>query len=150
MKTKKQSRQVSSIIRKISMMILYCCVMMTVMFSGGNASGSVGERVRRIATDLLPNPPIALNVRSGVLSDWVLRVRNISTDKGIKVRVFFDKQQCATSLALMPGEIGEVGMLELNYGPRNGDRGTITVEGYSKKLYFELANDSKYRTWYGL
>lgn len=49
----------------------------------------------------------------------------------------------------MPNEMVEVGLLEIEWAFEEGNKGHVAVDGYNKKIYFEITNDG-YRTYVGL
>ena len=98
-----------------------------------------------------PPPPIATETRSGLLSDKVLYIKNLSSDKDlvVTIRLKNERWTLGDKLIVIPAnDKVSLGALELNgYKLTVGDRGVITVQGYSKKYLFELGEDGPSYEW---
>ena len=98
----------------------------------------------------LPEPPLSVSVRVGMLSVYVVQVRNES-DRTKHVRVFIYNGNNYDSIVgkhIKPAETEDFGYLEFenDWKPKAGDKGFVRVSGYNALLYFELLEDARFRT----
>lgn len=99
------------------------------------------------------NPPIELSVAGNTSNEHYLTVDNKSNN-----RIFCTLHMTSRSAPKKTFWIGsrsshDSGFGLFSYDYENGDCGYIEVEGYSRKLYFQLNDDNTYRTafgWFGL
>ena len=98
-----------------------------------------------------PPPPIATASRSGLLSDKVLIIKNLSSTEDLYVTIRFNDVRWTLgdkSIVIPANDKVSLGALELGgYKPTVGDRGVIKVRGYSKKYIFELNEDGPAYEW---
>ena len=98
----------------------------------------------------VPKPPLSVSVRAGMLSDYVVQVRNES-DSTKHVRVFIYNGYGYSSIVgshVKPQTTEDFGYLEFenDWKPKAGDKGFVLVSGYNVLLYFTLLEDAKYET----
>ncbi|MGN1359885.1 MAG: hypothetical protein ACI4X9_05465 [Kiritimatiellia bacterium] len=100
----------------------------------------------------LKDPPLALTMREGVLSKYVMQVSNLCTTEGIEVYVYVanDRNSARSGNVVIPANASrEFGALEINWRFAVGDRGFVNPIRYGKKLFFKIEQDGKYRSWFG-
>jgi len=100
----------------------------------------------------LKDPPLALTMRGGVLSKYVMQVSNLCTTEGIEVYVYVanDRNSARSGNVVIPANASrEFGALEINWQFAVGDRGFVNPIRYGKKLFFKIEQDGKYRSWFG-
>ena len=140
----------STIVRKISfVMVALCAIVGLVVVSGcGESDGVLPKSIRE---KVLPPPPIGISFREGFLSDAVMQVHNIS-DKRIMIHIHVSypptSEEKNMDFSIAPNSSEEYGALELGgwqFSP--GGCGYVSVQGYSRRVNFELKTDGKYRTW---
>lgn len=100
---------------------------------------------RRIAGLVEKNPPIAVTVRSGFLSDNVLQVYNLSAQR-LMIVAHIEKQDGkrlkSPRFSIEPNGEKELGRLELgDLCPVAGDSGWIEVDGWIRVLKFSLSSN---------
>ena len=98
----------------------------------------------------LPKPPLSISMRVGMLSLYVVQVRNES-DRTKHVRVFIYNENNYDSIVgkgIKPAVTEDFGYLEFEneWKPKPGDKGFVHVRGYNTLLWFELLEDCKYQT----
>ena len=139
-----------TIVRKISFgIVALCAIAGLVVVSGCDKAGGVlPEPIRE---KVLPPPPIGISFRTGFLSDAVMQVHNLS-DKRIMINIHVSYPPTSEgkdmNFSISPNSVEEYGALELDgwqFSP--GGCGYVSVQGYSRRVNFELQNSGKYRTW---
>lgn len=93
-------------------------------------------------------PPVFVEFRTGLLSDGVLVVQNMS-DKPLAGTIAFfkpnDSKGKGFALLLKPGERREFGALQVgDYAPAVGSHGYIDIDGYIFVRQFELVNKGSF------
>ena len=99
------------------------------------------------------DPPVAITVRGGTLSDFVLQVSNMSSGKSLEVYLYVaDDTHSARSgnFILHPNTTKELGALEMDWNFKRGDQGFVSVGGMGKKLFFRVTKNGEYNTWFGI
>ena len=99
------------------------------------------------------DPPVTITFRSGVLSDFVLQISNMSSQKSLEVYLYVaDDTHSVRSgnFILHPNTTKEFGALEMDWHFKRGDHGFVSVGGMEKKLFFRVAKNGEYRTWFGM
>ena len=112
-----------------------------------------GRAVNEIFGQVFPDPPVSVTFRDSLLKGYVLQVHNTSSNKhGYTVHVENkEKGRHKTySVAIPPNDTQEIGILEISWAFLPGEDGCISVDGFRKKLYFEVLEGGQYRSWYGL
>ena len=96
-------------------------------------------------------PPIATASRSGLLSDKVLYVKNLSSAEDLYATIRFKNKRWTLgdkSIVIPANDEVSLGALELGgYKPTVGDQGVIKVKGYSPRYHFELGEDGPVYLW---
>lgn len=94
---------------------------------------------------LATQPPIAIASRSGLLSDKVLYVKNLSSAEDLYATIRFHNKRWTLgdkSIVIPANDEISLGALELGgYRPTVGDLGVIKIKGYSQRCHFELGED---------
>ena len=98
----------------------------------------------------VPAPPLSISMRTGLLSSYVIEVRNES-EKTQHIRIFIYNHSSYDSIfgsKIKPGETENFGYYEFenNWRPEPGDMGFIRVSGYNELLTFKLLPDGRYST----
>ena len=102
--------------------------------------------------DGLKDPPVSVTFRESLLKGAVLQLHNRSNGRVVcyvNVTSSSKNQAKCSSFGIPPNEMVEVGLLEMEWAFEEGDEGHVAVDGYRKKIYFEISNDG-YRTHVGL
>ena len=97
------------------------------------------------------DPPISIAVRSGILSDNVLQVYNMS-DKRLMLAIHIEKRsgkrKQGMRFSIEPNGKVELGRLELgDSAPGNWDSGWIEVDGWTLVLKFSLSSGGYTRSF---
>ena len=103
-------------------------------------------------SDFISDPPVAVTLRGGVMSQYVLQVSNLTAREGIEVYIYAASNSDSArsgNIVIPANSAKEFGVLEMGWRFKAGDRGFVAVRKYSKKLYFEIFNDGRYKTWFG-
>ena len=103
-----------------------------------------GHHGRQLAALFEKNPPIAITGRSGILSDYVIAVQNLSSQR--MVGHFHISNPSGESMtmrfSIAPNGEKEMGRLELNdWPPSKGDSGWIEFDGWARVLKFTLSSE---------
>lgn len=99
------------------------------------------------------DPPMSVTLRQGVLSQWVLQVNNMSSEKALEIKVYARDDQASTgsgNVFLPANQAKEFGALEMNWKFKAGDKGFVEAVGYERKLFFEILKKGQYRKWFGV
>ena len=99
------------------------------------------------------DPPVAITIRGGALSDFVLQISNMSSGKSLEVYLYVaDDTHSARSgnFILHPNTTKELGALEMDWNFKRGDQGFVSVGGMEKKLFFRVTKNGEYNTWFGI
>ena len=102
--------------------------------------------------DSLKDPPVSVTFRASLLKGAVLQLHNRSDGRvvcDVHVKSSSKNQSKCGSFGIPPNEMVEVGLLEMDWAFEAGEKGHVAVDGYRKKIYFEITNDG-YRTHVGL
>ena len=128
-----------------------CTIFMSVLFTGCCAKLVSASKV--VISKALPDPPAGLSFRGGVLGGSVAQVSNTS-NSARKAKLYVMRngaaQKKSYSFSIEGNRTEEIGILEMDWRFEAGDTGFIKVEGYSKRIYFEVGYFSSYKTWYSL
>ena len=102
--------------------------------------------------DNLKAPPVSVTFRESLLKGAVLQLHNCSDGRvvcDVNVASSSKNQSKCSSFGIPPNEMVEVGLLEMEWAFEDGDKGHVAVDGYGKKIYFEITSDG-YSTHVGL
>lgn len=102
--------------------------------------------------DGLKDPPVSVTFRESLLKGAVLQLHNRSNGRvvcNVYVTNSSKNQIKCSSFGIPPNEMFEVGLLEMEWAFEDGDKGHVAVDGYRKKIYFEITSDG-YSTHVGL
>ena len=102
--------------------------------------------------DSLKDPPVSVTFRASLLKGAVLQLHNRSDGRvvcDVHVASGSKNQAKCSSFGIPPNEMVEVGLLEMDWSFEVGEKGHVAVDGYRKKIYFEISGDG-YRTHVGL
>ena len=97
------------------------------------------------------DPPVSVTFRESMLKGAVLQLQNRSNVRMVcEVFVKNDSknQSKRCSFGVPPNEMVEVGLLEMDWAFEPGEDGYVAVDGYRRKIYFEIKNGS-YNTHIG-
>ncbi len=98
------------------------------------------------------DPPLAITFRSGVLSQYVMQVSNLSADKGIEVYVYVasaDNSVRSGNVVVPANGVKEFGALEIDWKFKPGDQGFVCPVRERKKLFFRFLQDGRFEKWFG-
>ena len=111
----------------------------------------IGIVAYNVIKQTVPDPPVALTMRHGVLSDYVLQVSNLSAKEGLEVYVYIENGNASArsgNIVIPANGRQEFGRLEMvDWKFKVGDHGYVHPVKYEKKLFFEFSNEG-YRTWF--
>jgi len=102
--------------------------------------------------DGLKDPPVSVTFRESLLKGAVLQLHNRSAGRvvcDVNVASSSKNQSKCSSFGIPPNDMVEVGLLEMEWAFEAGDKGHVAVDGYRKKIYFEITSEG-YRTDVGL
>ena len=102
--------------------------------------------------DNLKAPPVSVTFRESLLKGAVLQLHNCSDGRvvcNVHVKSRSKNQSKCSSFGIPPNDMVEVGLLEMDWSFEAGEQGHVAVDGYRKKIYFEIMGDG-YRTYLGL
>lgn len=108
---------------------------------------------RAIIGKVFPDPPISITMRASLLTGAVLQLHNTSPARhvyNVHVKNESNGQEMNSSFGIPPNGEQEVGILETDWSFVEGEKGYVSVDGYTKRCYFEILPDEQYKTWYGL
>jgi len=91
------------------------------------------------------DPPVSVTFRESMLKGAVLQLQNRSDGRMVcEVFVKNDSknQSKRCSFGVPPNEMVEVGLLEMDWAFEPGEDGYVAVDGYRRKIYFEIKNGS--------
>ena len=100
-----------------------------------------------------PDPPISITMRASLLTGAVLQLHNTSPARhvySVHVKNESNGHEKNSAFGIPPNGEQEVGILETGWAFKAGEKGCVSVDGYTKKCYFEILPDGQYKTWYGL
>jgi len=91
---------------------------------------------------VISSPPISVTMRASLLADGgVLQVHNLDA-KRLSCTLFASypktRETVDYEFILEPNKTKEIGILECNWGFAEGGSGWIKVQGYGRKLNFEI------------
>ena len=115
--------------------------------------GADGTAFGKAVAFVYPDPPVSITMRPSLLEGYVLQLHNTSSDRhvfNVHVRNESKNLQRNGSFGIAPNDEKEVGILEMDWAFEEGEKGHVSVEGYTKKCYFEILPGGGYRSWYGL
>ena len=98
--------------------------------------------------DSLKDPPVSVTFRASLLKGAVLQLHNRS-DGRVVCNVHVKNQSKCGSFGIPPNEMVEVGLLEMEWAFEVGEKGYVAIDGYRKKIYYEITSEG-YRTHVGL
>ena len=143
---KKMIIKMKGIMKNKKVILAVVAVVIGMIVVGG--VGVIGANGQQI----LSNPPVSITMRDGFLSEYVLQVHNLSALESVAFRVCVtDGQKSSQSpkVVVAPNGIYEIGKVEMNdWAFQAGERGYVYVDGYRKKLFFEVYKDGQYSTWF--
>ena len=109
--------------------------------------------VQGCGCDPICEPPISATFRSSLLTGYVLQLHN-RADKRIVANVHVQNEaknhSRSISVGIAPNDMTELGVLEMDWCFEPGESGYIDVDGYRRKVYFEIHGRGQYKTWTGL
>ncbi len=100
----------------------------------------------------LKDPPVSVTFRESLLKGAVLQLHNRSNGRvvcNVSVSNSSKNQSKCSSFGILPNEMVEVGLLEMDWAFEVGEKGHVAVDGYRRKIYFEITSEG-YRTHVGL
>lgn len=102
--------------------------------------------------DTLKNPPVGITFRKSMMfAGYVAQVTNLSNETiMVSLYVKNDKhnQREKWSFPISRGETKEIGVLETSWHFDPGEEGYVEVQGYRRKLYYEVGQGN-WRTSFG-
>ncbi len=107
------------------------------------------EASRAIIGRVYPDPPISITMRASLLTGAVLQLHNTSPVRHVCTVHVENKpngKQRSASFGITPNGEQEVGILEMDWAFEAGENGYVSVDGYTKKCYFEILPDGQYKT----
>lgn len=111
------------------------------------------EAGRAIIGRVYPDPPISITMRASLLTGSVLQLHNTSPARhvyNVHVKNEAKGQEMNSAFGIPPNGEQEVGILETDWSFVEGEKGYVSVDGYTKKCYFEILPSGQYKTWYEL
>ena len=93
----------------------------------------------------LKDPPVSVTFRESLVKGVVLQLHNLSNGRvvcSVYVKNDLKKTSKCCSFGIPPNEMVEVGLLEMNWTFEQGEDGYVAVDGYQRKVYFEIGKDS--------
>lgn len=103
--------------------------------------------------DPISEPPVSATFRSSLLTGYVLQLHNRADKRivaNVHVRNEAKNQSRSISVGIAPNDMTELGILEMDWHFESGESGYIDVDGYRRKVYFEMQGSGQYKTWTGL
>ena len=98
---------------------------------------------------LIP-PPISVTFRESMMTGYVLQLHNRSNNR-IVANVYVENkvrnQRMKQSFGVPPNEMKEIGILESDWAFESGENGYVEADGFTQKIYFEIEDGGRYRTW---
>ena len=92
-------------------------------------------------------------MRASLLTGAVLQLHNTSPARhvyNVHVKNEAKGQEMNSAFGIPPNGEQEVGILETDWAFVEGEKVYVSVDGYTKRCYFEILPDGHYKTWYGL
>ena len=92
-------------------------------------------------------------MRASLLTGAVLQLHNTSQVRhvyNVHVKNEAKGQEMNSAFGIPPNGEQEVGILETDWAFVEGEKVYVSVDGYTKRCYFEILPDGQYKTWYGL
>ena len=100
--------------------------------------------------DFFAAPPVSITFRQSYITGYVMQLHNRS-DNRIVVQVYVENdelnQHGSISVGIEPHGMEELGLLEMGWAFMPGDEGYVSVDGYMRKVNFEIKKSGQYRTW---
>ena len=145
---RRKTTKMKTIVRKVTLGLGALCVLIGLMaVSGcgeGSGDGSIGARV-----GLVP-PPVSVTFRESLMKGYVLQLHNRSSNR-ITASVYVENkrlnQSKSAAVGIAPNEMNELGLLEMDWAFMPGENGRVSVDGFTKEIYFEIYDGGKYKVW---
>ncbi len=95
-------------------------------------------------TEEWTRPPVGITFRAGILTQHVLQVHSTTGKRQLMCNLHYshNNEKSCILFALPPNGTTEPDSIDWEVG----DTGYVEVEGYNRKVYFEVLKDGKYRT----
>lgn len=130
-----------------------CAIVVALSIGIAGCDSKERKAVQAIIGRVYPDPPISITMRASLLTGAVLQLHNTSPARhvyNVHVKNESKGQEMNSSFGIPPNGEQEVGILEMDWAFEAGEKGCVSVDGYTKKCYFEILPDGRYKTWYGL
>ena len=140
---------ITSILSRLSV----CVIAVALSIGIAGCDSKEREAGRAIIGRVYPDPPISITMRASLLTGAVLQLHNTSPVRHVCTVHVENKpngKQRSESFGIPPNGEQEVGILEMDWAFEAGENGYVSVDGYTKKCYFEILPDGQYKTWYEL
>lgn len=149
MKKETNNMNIKFILSRLSV----CAIAVALSIGIAGCDSKEDEAGRTIIGRVYPDPPISITMRASLLTGAVLQLHNTSSVRhvyNVHVKNESKGQEMNAAFGIPPNGEQEVGILEMDWAFEAGENGYVSVDGYTKKCYFEILPSGQYKTWYGL